>query len=508
MTMGQDQSTIFESLQAEETLTQSRINEIASQRQTEQARNYRIEYEARRRREEIIRQKQAEEELRQRLINEARRQREADEARQRQINEARQRLINEARRENEAIDARQREANNLIRQRQRQTARITRPLDCTCSMCINFKSCKRCTLSFCGQCTSYQYLWLSTDMCNSCVIMAFIEEMSREDLYTLNFKQLKTYLRNYDIPFLGSHNKLELVDNIITSRPLNNEQRKNYNEKRLREWMQQLNRLGSGGDNVATLKRLERFQQERFQLYMMKKEERLSPAEYDSAIKNIPLKMTIPTTSLLSTSSASSSAPPSSSPLVNQQHSTISSTHNRRKNDNNNNRNVPSSSSSNNKGKQKATNNNNNNNNNTVSSSSSSNNNKNNHNNNKGKQKSTKNNNNNNNNNVTSSSPNNKKNNHHNNNSRNKGKQKVTNNNNYNNNDSDNISMENNTPAPSKDEEDKTCKICFDAERSCAFVECGHVLSCYECGLKLLETSSLCPICRSFIVKVVKLFIA
>jgi len=46
------------------------------------------------------------------------------------------------------------------------------------------------------------------------------------------------------------------------------------------------------------------------------------------------------------------------------------------------------------------------------------------------------------------------------------------------------------------------CKICMDAIADCVFLDCGHMLTCVKCGKLLAE----CPICRSNIVRVVRVF--
>ncbi|CAE1274790.1 RNF34 [Acanthosepion pharaonis] len=50
--------------------------------------------------------------------------------------------------------------------------------------------------------------------------------------------------------------------------------------------------------------------------------------------------------------------------------------------------------------------------------------------------------------------------------------------------------------------EEETCKICMDATIDCVLLECGHMVSCTQCGRKLNE----CPICRQFVVRAVHIF--
>ncbi|MGH0164617.1 UNVERIFIED_CONTAM: hypothetical protein FKN15_047561, partial [Acipenser sinensis] len=49
------------------------------------------------------------------------------------------------------------------------------------------------------------------------------------------------------------------------------------------------------------------------------------------------------------------------------------------------------------------------------------------------------------------------------------------------------------------------CIICLSCDRSCVFLECGHVCSCDEC-YQALPTPKKCPICRSAISRVVPLY--
>ncbi|KAI8905315.1 hypothetical protein DFJ77DRAFT_479632 [Powellomyces hirtus] len=56
------------------------------------------------------------------------------------------------------------------------------------------------------------------------------------------------------------------------------------------------------------------------------------------------------------------------------------------------------------------------------------------------------------------------------------------------------------------DEDDGLCKICCDKVVNCVFLECGHLVTCMDCG-KLLERSTReCPICREPISRIVRTF--
>ncbi|XP_055381792.1 myb-like protein X isoform X2 [Condylostylus longicornis] len=57
-------------------------------------------------------------------------------------------------------------------------------------------------------------------------------------------------------------------------------------------------------------------------------------------------------------------------------------------------------------------------------------------------------------------------------------------------------------PAVEKLPTDDLCKICMDAPIECVILECGHLATCTNCGKVLNE----CPICRQYIVRVVRFF--
>ncbi|KAG7221672.1 hypothetical protein INR49_000039 [Caranx melampygus] len=50
-----------------------------------------------------------------------------------------------------------------------------------------------------------------------------------------------------------------------------------------------------------------------------------------------------------------------------------------------------------------------------------------------------------------------------------------------------------------------SCTVCLSRERSCVFLECGHVCACTQCYDALPEPKK-CPICRATIVRVVPLY--
>lgn len=49
---------------------------------------------------------------------------------------------------------------------------------------------------------------------------------------------------------------------------------------------------------------------------------------------------------------------------------------------------------------------------------------------------------------------------------------------------------------------DDCCKICMDAPLDCVLLECGHIATCINCGKQLNE----CPICRQYVIRVVRTF--
>lgn len=51
-------------------------------------------------------------------------------------------------------------------------------------------------------------------------------------------------------------------------------------------------------------------------------------------------------------------------------------------------------------------------------------------------------------------------------------------------------------------EDTDLCKICWDAAVDCVMLECGHMATCTNCGKQLAE----CPICRQYVVRVVRTF--
>ncbi|KAK9124497.1 hypothetical protein Sjap_014099 [Stephania japonica] len=62
---------------------------------------------------------------------------------------------------------------------------------------------------------------------------------------------------------------------------------------------------------------------------------------------------------------------------------------------------------------------------------------------------------------------------------------------------------------PDKDAEitnpQSVCAICFDGPRDCFFLPCGHCVSCFSCGMRIVEEAGTCPVCRRKMKKVRKI---
>ncbi|XP_044511884.1 E3 ubiquitin-protein ligase APD2-like [Mangifera indica] len=53
----------------------------------------------------------------------------------------------------------------------------------------------------------------------------------------------------------------------------------------------------------------------------------------------------------------------------------------------------------------------------------------------------------------------------------------------------------------------KICVICYDEERNCFLVPCGHCATCYDCAQRIFKGENrTCPVCRRLIGKVRRLF--
>lgn len=50
--------------------------------------------------------------------------------------------------------------------------------------------------------------------------------------------------------------------------------------------------------------------------------------------------------------------------------------------------------------------------------------------------------------------------------------------------------------------DENLCKICMESIIDCVLLECGHMVSCVNCGKRLSE----CPICRQYVIRAVRIF--
>lgn len=57
------------------------------------------------------------------------------------------------------------------------------------------------------------------------------------------------------------------------------------------------------------------------------------------------------------------------------------------------------------------------------------------------------------------------------------------------------------------EESDTDCRICFENSIESVLVNCGHSLTCHDCGMKLLQSRDpQCPVCRQRIVNVIRIY--
>ncbi|KAI9491507.1 hypothetical protein BDB00DRAFT_874238 [Zychaea mexicana] len=54
--------------------------------------------------------------------------------------------------------------------------------------------------------------------------------------------------------------------------------------------------------------------------------------------------------------------------------------------------------------------------------------------------------------------------------------------------------------------DDSLCRICCDSQQNCVFLDCGHMVTCMDCGKQLVSSKNECPICREPILKLVHVF--
>ncbi|KAH6932355.1 hypothetical protein HPB50_004884 [Hyalomma asiaticum] len=57
------------------------------------------------------------------------------------------------------------------------------------------------------------------------------------------------------------------------------------------------------------------------------------------------------------------------------------------------------------------------------------------------------------------------------------------------------------------EEPDTDCRICFEKPIESVLINCGHSLTCHDCGMKLLQgRDPQCPVCRQRIANVIRIF--
>lgn len=60
---------------------------------------------------------------------------------------------------------------------------------------------------------------------------------------------------------------------------------------------------------------------------------------------------------------------------------------------------------------------------------------------------------------------------------------------------------------PPVEEPDTDCRICFEKPIESVLINCGHSLTCHDCGMKLLQgRDPQCPVCRQRIANVIRIF--
>ncbi|KAK3032887.1 hypothetical protein RJ639_034935, partial [Escallonia herrerae] len=48
--------------------------------------------------------------------------------------------------------------------------------------------------------------------------------------------------------------------------------------------------------------------------------------------------------------------------------------------------------------------------------------------------------------------------------------------------------------------DEKICIICYDEQRNCFFIPCGHCATCYVCAQRIMDgDSKTCPVCRRLV---------
>ncbi len=59
---------------------------------------------------------------------------------------------------------------------------------------------------------------------------------------------------------------------------------------------------------------------------------------------------------------------------------------------------------------------------------------------------------------------------------------------------------------PSIQNDDRTCRICFSANRNVLMLPCKHLCCCAACALQLVNSTKKCPMCRATIESTLHVF--
>jgi E3 ubiquitin-protein ligase mind-bomb len=50
------------------------------------------------------------------------------------------------------------------------------------------------------------------------------------------------------------------------------------------------------------------------------------------------------------------------------------------------------------------------------------------------------------------------------------------------------------------------CDVCFDKQKNCAFIPCGHVTCCETCSEKIITDRGMCIICNAEVSSALKIY--
>jgi len=52
------------------------------------------------------------------------------------------------------------------------------------------------------------------------------------------------------------------------------------------------------------------------------------------------------------------------------------------------------------------------------------------------------------------------------------------------------------------------CMVCYEAKRSTVIVPCGHICLCYPCATNLQANALNCPVCRGYVLNIIRAYYA